>query len=393
MINKSIIPLCVPCLSGNEKHYVVEALDSNWVSYVGPHVNQFEEKLVVSSGAEFAVAMNSGTSALHIALILAGVFPNDEVVMPALTFVSPANAVRYCGAWPVFVDICESDWQMSVEATREFFTYGCDVTSSGLINKITRRPVKAILVVHLLGGMGDVDAFAKLADEFGLFLIEDGAECFGARYKNKKMASFNKYISPHRRLITTSFNGNKIVTTGGGGALFLHDEELTKNARHLSTTAKVDKIEFFHDKIGYNYRLSNLSAALGLGQIELLEDYVNRKRAIANEYVSGLKDVDTIAQFHPESSYCRSIYWMYTILLNQPALPIVKNLEKKRIITRPLWRPMSELPAMKGSFVWGNLITTRKCCTFAISLPCSVNISKSDQDLVMQCLKQSLVTL
>ena len=385
-----VIPLCVPCLSGREKAYVVEALDTNWVSYVGPHVQKFEELLVAASGAPFAVAMNSGTSALHIALIQAGVGLNDEVVMPAVTFVSPANAVRYCGAWPAFVDVRADDWQMSAEETLAFLTNGCTATPSGLVNQQTGRPVKAILLVHLLGGMGDVDAFAKLADEFGLFLIEDGAECLGATYKERGMAGPNAHIDPKRRMIATSFNGNKIVTSGGGGALFSHDEATAKHAKHLSTTAKADAIEFYHDELGYNYRLTNVSAALGVGQLELLGDYVNRKRAIAAVYESALKNVSGVVQTHPEPIDCRSSFWMYTIQLDRPARPVVDALGKTGIITRPLWRPMHELPAMQGSSAWGKLPVTETCCAHSISLPCSANLTTEDQTRVIQTLTDNL---
>lgn len=386
----SIIPLCVPCLSGREKQYVVEALDTNWVSYVGPHVQKFEDLLITASGATFAVAMNSGTSALHIALLQAGVGLDDEVVMPAVTFVSPANAVRYCGAWPTFVDVRPDDWQMSAEETRAFLTDGCTASPCGLVNRQTGRPVKAIMLVHLLGGMGDVDAFAKLAEEFGLFLIEDGAECLGATYKNREMAGSNAHIDPKRRLIATSFNGNKIVTTGGGGALFTHDEATAKHAKHLSTTAKADTIEFYHDELGYNYRLTNVSAALGVGQMELLKDYVNRKRMIAANYESVLKDSPGIVRLHPEPENCRSTFWMYTILLKRPARPVVDALGKLGIITRPLWRPMFELPAMNGSKCWGQLNTTRHLCSNSISLPCSINLSKDDQNVVTESLEKIL---
>jgi perosamine synthetase len=378
-----VIPLCVPCLSGREKTYVVEALDTNWVSYVGPHVQKFEELLVAASGAPFAVAMNSGTSALHIALIQAGVGLNDEVVMPAVTFVSPANAVRYCGAWPAFVDVRADDWQMSAEETRAFLTNGCTATPSGLVNQQTGRPVKAILLVHLLGGMGDVDAFAKLADEFGLFLIEDGAECLGATYKERGMAGPNAHIDPKRRMIATSFNGNKIVTSGGGGALFSHDEATANHAKHLSTTAKADAIEFYHDELGYNYRLTNVSAALGVGQLELLEDYVNRKRSIAAVYKSAFKNVRGILQTHPEPADCRSSFWMYTVQLDRPSRPVVDALALSKIVSRPLWRPMFELPAMQGSFSWSDLKVTTTICQNAISLPCSVDLQPSQQDRVI----------
>ena len=379
-----VIPLCVPCLSGREWPHLKEALDTNWVSYVGPQVAKFEKLLSASSGAPFVVAMNSGTSALHIALIQAGVGLDDEVVMPAVTFVSPANAVRYCGAWPVFVDVREDDWQMSVEETRAFLTDGCRTTPSGLVNKQTGRTVKAIMLVHLLGGMGDVDAFAKLAEEFGLFLIEDGAECLGAKYKGTGMAAPNSHIEPKRRLIATSFNGNKIVTTGGGGALFSHDEALANHAKHLSTTAKADPVEFYHDELGYNYRLTNVSAALGVGQMELLDEYVDRKRAIAARYADALATVPGVVQVQPEPQHCRSTYWMYTVLLDRPALG------KSAIIARPLWRPMFELPAMQGSQSWGDLPQTHRCCAHAISLPCSVDLSIPDQTRVIQALTDHL---
>lgn len=386
MSNFPIIPLCVPCLSGREWPHLKEALDTNWVSYVGPQVAKFEKLLSTASGAPFVVAMNSGTSALHIALIQAGVGLNDEVVMPAVTFVSPANAVRYCGAWPAFIDVRADDWQMSADETRDFLTNGCTPTPSGLVNHQTGRPIKAILLVHLLGGMGDVDAFAKLADEFGLFLIEDGAECLGANYKGRKMAGPNPHIDPKRRLIATSFNGNKIVTTGGGGALFSHDEALANHAKHLSTTAKADPVEFYHDELGYNYRLTNVSAALGVGQMELLEKYVDRKRSIAARYAEGLLDAAGIVQIHPEPQHCRSTYWMYTVLLDRPARSVVDALRKSGIIARPLWRPMFELPAMQGSQSWGDLPQTHRCCTHAISLPCSVDLSVEDQQRVIQTL-------
>jgi perosamine synthetase len=386
----AVIPLCVPCLSGREWPHLKEALDTNWVSYVGPQVAKFEKLLSAAADAPFVIAMNSGTSALHIALIQAGVGLDDEVVMPAVTFVSPANAVRYCGAWPVFVDVRTDDWQMSAAETRDFLTHGCESTPRGLVNKRTGRLVKALLLVHLLGGMADVDAFAELASEFGLFLIEDGAECLGARYKDMGMAAPNRHIAPIRRLIGTSFNGNKIVTTGGGGALFSHDEALANRAKHLSTTAKADPIEFYHDEVGYNYRLTNVSAALGVGQMELLEDYVERKRAIAARYAEGLGGSPGIVQLHPEPDHCRSTFWMYTVLLDRPARPVVDALGTSGIISRPIWRPMCELPAMQGSHSWGDLPQTHRCCTHAISLPCSVDLTTEDQSRVIQSLNNCL---
>lgn len=383
---KPEIPLCVPCLSGHEWRHVKDALDTNWVSYVGPHVRKFEEHLCAASGASWAVAMNSGTSALHIALIEAGVGAGDEVVMPAVTFVAPANAVRYCGAWPVFVDVRLDDWQMSVEHTREFLTLGCERTPRGLVNRRTGRTVKAVMLVHLLGGMGDVDAFARLAAETGLFLVEDGAECLGASYKHHGMAGPNHDIDPARRIVATSFNGNKIVTTGGGGALLCHDEGVAARAKHLSTTAKADAIEFYHDAIGFNYRLTNVSAALGVGQMECLPEYVTRKRAIAARYASALAGIPGIVQTHPEPAQCQSTFWMYTVRLDRPARPVVDALGAERIVSRPLWRPMFELPHLQEAGSWGDLSATRVLCANAISLPCSVQLTPEDQARVIDTL-------
>lgn len=380
----------MPCLSGRETRYVIEALESNWVSYVGPHVQKFEQLLAEATGAPFAVAMNSGTSALHIALILSGVGVGHEVVMPTVSFVAPANAIRYCGAWPAFVDIRKGDWQMCADQTREFLRHGCKSTPEGLVNKVSGRSVKAIMLVHLLGGMGDVDAFAKIAEEFGLFLIEDAAECLGATYKNRCIAEATPDMDAGRRFVATSFNGNKIVTTGGGGALFSHDEKLAVRAKHLSTTAKADPIDFYHDAIGYNYRLTNLSAALGVGQLEMLDEYVAIKRAIANRYREALGDSPQFLQIHPEPVDCRSTFWMFTLRLDRPARPMVDTLAKSGVVSRPLWHPLHELPAMSDSAKWGSLADALELCRSAISLPCSVNLNSSDQDRVVAVLKKSL---
>lgn len=386
------IPLCIPCLDGREKDYIVEALDAQWVSYVGPHVDRFERMLESASGAAHAAAVSSGTSALHLALLQAGVGIDDEVAMPAVTFVAPANAVRYCGAWPIFIDIQADDWQLSAAATRDFLVRGCESTPHGLRNRITGRVVKAILLVHLLGGMGDVDAFAALADEFGLFLIEDSAECLGALYKNQPMAAPNRHIAAGRRVVATSFNGNKIITTGGGGALLSHSTELNARARHLSTTAKTDPIEFIHDEVGFNYRLTNIAAALGIAQLERLSDHVRLKRAIADRYNRVLSAIPGVVQVHPEPRHCTSTFWMYTVLLDRPARPVVDALGHAGITSRPLWRPMTSLPAMQRAFSWGHLPQTIRCCTHSISLPCSVNLAETDQMYVVRQLERLLAT-
>jgi perosamine synthetase len=377
------IPLCVPFLAGTEARHVDDALKTNWVSYVGPHVQKFEKELAAICGSPHAVALSSGTSALHIALLLSGVGPGDEVILPALTFVSPANAVRYCGATPFFVDVNEDDWQMNFDQTRDFLFNSCRRTQSGLVNSKTGRRVKAILLVHLLGGMGDVDAFADLADEFGLYLVEDGAEALGCFYKGKALAAPCDSISRLHRFVITSFNGNKIITTGGGGALFSHDENIAKRARHLSTTAKTDPVEFLHDEVGYNYRLTNLAAAMGLGQLENLDSFVQKKREIATRYIEAFKGNSAIKQIHPQPRDCRSTYWLFTVRLNSSSRPIMASLQERGISSRPLWLP---IPRTKAHFSEHGLPmpTANALYDECLSLPCSVGLVEQDQQRVIE---------
>ena len=245
---------------------------------------------------------------------------------------------------------------MDPEQTREFLCKGCRATPEGLVNRKTGRIVKAIMLVHLLGGMGDVDAFAKLADEFGLFLIEDAAECLG-----------------------------------GGGAFFAHHERAAKRAKHLSTTAKADPIEFHHDELGYNYRMTNLSAAMGVGQLEVLGNYVDCKRSIASNYRAALRDTPGVLQVHPEPASCRSTFWMFTVRLDRPARPLVDVLGKCGIVARPLWRPIPGLPAMEGSVQWGRLPASIELCRSAISLPCSINLTTADQTRAANALKEVII--
>ena len=374
--NEKMIPLSVPVLRGNEWKYVKECLDTNWVSYVGPFVERFEKDLAEKAGAKQSVATASGTAALHIALVLAGVSPNDEVVMPGTTFVAPANAVRYCAAWPALVDISDLDWQINVNQMADFLSRGCSVQNGQLCNKVTGRRVAALMPVHLLGGMCDLDAVAELATRYELPLIEDAAECLGATYKGRAIgAPCPAYRGP-LRLVATSFNGNKIVTTGGGGAIFSDDQVLAARAKHLTTTAKADKIEFVHDEVGYNYRLTNIAAALGVAQLEQLQDYVKAKRNIARRYAALFAGCNGI-ELHPEPLGCQSTFWMYTVKLNRPARPVIDRLIDRGIMARPIWVPLHRLPVFKNVFDAGSTVAN-DLYGHAVSLPCSVGITDSE---------------
>jgi perosamine synthetase len=382
-MKKPNIPLSVPTLQGNEWTYIRECLDTNWVSYVGPFVDRFQGELAAACGARYANATVSGTAALHIALILAGVEPDTEVIMPALTFVAPANAVRYCHAWPVFVDVSASDWQLDIDKLATFLRAECEWTKGMLRNRLTQRRIAAVMPVHLLGDLCDVDAVAEIAAEFNLPVVEDAAECVGATYKGRGIGAPVAGIEPSRRQVATSFNGNKIITTGGGGALFTDDEELARRARHLATTAKTDPVAFFHDEVGYNYRLTNVLAALGVAQLERLNIHVARKRAIAARYARALHARPGVAAVHPRAPHTEPIYWLYTVLLDCPATDAVRLLNAAGIQARPLWTPMADLPAFRSCQSFA-VDAAPRLHDSAVSLPSSVSITNEEQDYVIE---------
>ena len=381
-----IIPLYVPTLQGNEWTYVKECLDTNWISYAGPFVTRFENELAAATGASSAAAMSSGTAALHLSLIMAGVEAESEVVLPALTFVAPANAIRYAGAWPALIDIDPQDWQIDVNKLADFLAKGCEARNGKLYNRTTGRRIAGLMPVHLLGDMCDVDEVAALAAKYELPLIEDAAECVGATYKGRGVAAPNAHIDASQRWVCTSFNGNKIVTTGGGGAILTNDPGLAARARHLSTTAKSRPLEFFHDEVGYNYRLTNVSAAIGVAQLEKLPEYRKRKLAVAERYRQGFAGDDRILP-HPRSRYGDPIYWLYTVRLRKPSLPAVYQLNDVGIQCRPLFTPICDLPAFSGKVPSANCDEARRLHETAISLPSSVSITDQEIDEVVEHVK------
>lgn len=377
-----MIPLSVPFLNGNEWKYVRECLDTNWVSYQGPFVDKFERALAEECGSARAVVTVSGTAALHLALVVAGVEHNTEVVMPGITFASPAHAVRYCGAWPVCVDLREDDWQWDTALVRQFLEEGCERRSNQLTNRRTGRRISAIMPVHLLGDMCDVDDVAALGHEFGLPVVEDAAECIGARYRGRGLAAPTPNIDPKQRLVCSSFNGNKIMTTGGGGVVFSNDEEVADRIRHLSTTAKVPGPGFFHDEIGFNYRLTNIGAALGMAQLEQLPEFLKRKRGMAYRYAQNFAGQKTVRS-NPKTAWTDPSWWLYTVTVNSPsALEAVRQLNGIGIGARPLWTPIYRLPKFeKDVYVASNRVS-EWLFDHAVSLPSSVGITNQEIDEV-----------
>lgn len=377
------IPLIVPELCGNEWQYVKECLDTNWVSSVGPYVDRFERMMAEYVGVKHAVATVNGTAALHIALQLAGVEPNDEVLVSTLTFIAPVNAIRYIGAWPVLIDAERKYWQLDPLAVKDFLENDCDWDGRTLTNKRTGRHVKALLPVHILGHPVDLEPILDIAQRYSLSIIEDATEGLGARYRGKSLGSFGQSGC-------FSFNGNKIVTTGGGGMLVTNDADLAARAKYLTTQAKDDPIEYIHNAIGYNYRLTNVLAALGCAQLEQLDSFVEIKRSIAKRYQEGLRDIPGI-ELPAEAEWAFSTYWMYTVLLDKQesgigSRELLRELAARKIQSRPLWQPIHRSPAHHKAE--GALCPVADALYSAgLSLPCSVGLSRSTQELVIEAMK------
>ncbi|MEA2260507.1 MAG: perosamine synthetase [Acidobacteriaceae bacterium] len=374
------IPLIVPEIRGNEWKYIKECLDTNWVSSVGSYVDRFEKMTAEYVGAKYAVATVNGTAALHIALLLAGVEADDEVLVSALTFIAPANAIRYTGAWPVFMDAEPSHLQIDPAGVADFLENDCRWDGQVLRNRRSGRRVKAILPVHILGHPVNLDPILEIAAKYSLPVIEDATEGLGARYRGKSLGSFGQAGC-------FSFNGNKIITTGGGGMLVTDSAEWAARARYLTTQAKDDPIEYVHGTVGYNYRMTNLLAALGCAQMEQLDTFVATKRQIARRYRESLAVLAGI-RVPEEAEWAFSTYWMFTVLVDEKdsgigSRELLRELSTRKIQARPLWQPMHRSPAHGASH-------SPPCANAdvlhrqAISLPCSVGLTASAQDYVIE---------
>jgi perosamine synthetase len=376
------VPLAVPEIRGNEWCYVKECLDSSWVSSVGSYVDRFEQMVAQQSGTRFAVATVNGTSALHISLLLAGVEAGDEVLVSTLTFIAPVNAIRYVGAWPVFIDAEPTYWQMDPTRVVEFLERECLWKDGALYNRHTGRRVKAIVPVHVLGHPADVDQIVEAAKKFNLRVIEDATEGLGAAYKGRPLGSSGD-------IACFSFNGNKIITTGGGGMLVTDNEEWAQRARYLTTQAKDDPVEYVHGEVGYNYRLTNLLAAVGCAQMEQLPSYIAAKRRIAARYTEALAAIPGLSPMK-NAPWAASTFWMYTVLVEEEEFGIdsrqlMRLLAVQQIQSRPLWQPIHRSPAHRSKDPVVMPVAdrlTRK----GLSLPCSVGLSESEQDKVIGAL-------
>lgn len=373
------IPLCVPEIRGREWEFIKDCLDTNWVSSVGPYVDRFEIELARFVGSRWAVATCSGTAALHIALLAAGIQPEEEVLVPALSFVAPANAVRYVGAFPVFMDVDPEFWQLDPDKVAEFIEGSCRWVDGKLWDKHTRRVIGAILPVHILGHPVDMDPIIEVANKYELKVIEDATESLGARYRDRTVGTLGD-------IACFSFNGNKIITTGGGGMVVGNRERHRERAHYLSTQAKDDPIEFLHKEIGFNYRLPNILAAMGIAQLESINDYITAKRGIADRYNRGLGNVPGV-KLPSEAKWARSVFWMYTILIDESRFgcssrSLLERLAQKGIQTRPLWHPLNQMPPYEHCHSY-RVEVTPEIYRKALSLPCSVGLTHENQDRVI----------
>ncbi len=374
------IPLIVPEIRGNEWRYAKECLDTAWVSSVGSYVEQFERLIAEATETKHAVATVNGTAALHVALLVAGVQPDDEVLVSTLTFIAPVNAIRYVGAWPVFIDAERDYWQMGPARVEEFLTRECVRVSGQFRNKTSGRRVSAILPVHVLGHPVDMDPILALSRQFELPVIEDATEGLGAQYKGRSLGQLGD-------VACFSFNGNKIITTGGGGMLVTNRSDWAERAKYLTTQAKDDPVEYVHGEIGFNYRLTNVQAAIGCGQMEQLAAYVQKKRQIARHYQAALQDIPGITPMR-EAPWATSSFWMYTMLVDGAEAGItsrelLRALAARKIQTRPLWQPIHQSPAYRA--VHSAPCPIAECLSErALSLPCSVGLSDAEQARVIE---------
>jgi perosamine synthetase len=381
--SSSLIPLCASNITGNDIAYVTQCMESGWVSTAGPFVERFERELAAYVGTKYAVATNSGTAALHASLVAAGVVPDDEVLVSDMTFIAPVNAIRYAGAWPVLVDAEPDFWQMDVERLTSFLEKECTSQGGQLRNRRSGRRVRAIMPVHLLGHPCDLDPIRALAAKYDLLLIEDSTESLGALYKKQKVGTAG--------LSSLSFNGNKLMTTGGGGAIVTDNPEWAARAKYLVTQAKDDPLEYIHHTIGFNYRMPSLNAALGCSQLERIEAHLEAKRRIVSRYAAGLGAVPGISLM-PSASWASPAWWLYTVRVDphrfgRSSRELMRLLGKEGVLSRPIFQPMHQSKAHSGSQTLGGEVAERIVAE-ALSLPSSVGLSETDQERVIATIKE-----
>ncbi|NLY45190.1 MAG: LegC family aminotransferase [Tissierella sp.] len=380
------IPLSIPNLKGNELKYVTQAIKTEWVSTGGPYVSDFENKIAEYVSSRGAVSCQNGTSGLHVALMVCGVSKEDEVIVPTLTFIAAVNPVKYIGAEPIFMD-CDDSLCMDANKLLEFCLNECSFIDGKLINNHTKKHIKAIIVVHVFGNMANMEKIMKTAERFNLKVIEDATEALGTYYTDGQYKG--KYAGTIGTVGIYSFNGNKIITTGGGGMIVSDNEELLNQAKHLTTQAKSDELYYTHDEIGYNYRMTNLQAALGLAQLEQLEDFIGIKEDNYNLYKEAINEIQGLSILDFEENI-RSNYWFYALKCND-SFPlnrdeIIEYLSSKGIQSRPIWGLINE----QKPYIVSQSYKIEKAKHYIeriVNIPCSSSLSDEEVRYVIECLK------
>lgn len=376
-----MIPLSVPNIAGNEWKYVKDCLDTGWISSVGSYVNKFEQMVAEFAGAKYGIAAVNGTAALHIALQLSGVKQGDYVILPNLTFVASANSIKYCGADPLLIDADPNLWQMDLDLLETFLENETDERDGHLIYIKDGRRIGAIMPVHILGNMCDMDRFLSIVKNYPLPIVEDSTEALGSTYKGIHAGKF----SP---MACFSFNGNKIISTGGGGVIITDDEALAKHAKHITTTAKASSDEYFHDEVGYNYRLVNILAAVGVAQMELLPGFIKRKKEITAFYKDNLKGVGDI-RFQEELPDVVTNAWLVTIQTEKQQ-ELLNHLNTNQVLSRRFWVPMNQLPMYKDCVYITEKDNADYIYRTCLSIPCSTNITDEELGIVVKEIKAAI---
>ncbi|MGB9975791.1 LegC family aminotransferase [Thermovenabulum sp.] len=387
MNNNKFIPLSVPNLSLKILENIKETIETGWVSTGGRFIKEFEEKVAKYVGVEKAVSCQSGTAGLHLALRVMGIKPGDEVIVPTLAFIATVNPVKYMGAEPVFMD-CDDTLCMDMDKLEEFLENECHFIDGKVINKKTKRQIKAVIVVHVFGNPANMEKLMKIKEKYNLKLIEDACEALGSYYKEGKYKG--KFCGTIGDIGVYSFNANKIITTGGGGMVVSQNKELLNKVEHLSLQAKVDPLYFVHDEVGYNYRMTNIQAAFGVEQIDRLEEFIETKIRNYNLYKKEIENIEglTLLPFREDT---RPNYWFYSVVVDKEKYGIdrdelLKKLNGNNIQTRPLWRLIHKQKSYKENEAY-KIEKAEFYERNVINLPCSSNLTEEDVEIVIKALK------
>ena len=362
-----MIPLSVPSIAGNEWKYVKDCLDTGWISSVGSYVADFENEVARFSQTQYGVACVNGSAGLHVAMQLCGVQKDDYVITPNITFIATVNAIKYCNANPIFIDVDTDDWQMDLNVLENFLANETNIKNDKCFYTKTGKQISALLIVHVLGNVCDVDRLIKICEQYKLTLIEDSTESLGSYYKGKHTGGFGK-------MGVFSFNGNKIISTGGGGVMVTNDEALAKRAKHITTQSKADPMEYYHDENGYNYRLVNILAAVGVAQMEQLPGFIINKKTMDAFYKTELAGVGDIV-FQKVSDDVDANCWLFTFKTARKN-ELLDYLNNLKILSRSFWVPMNQLPMHKDDVYISNNDTSNHIYKTCLSIPCSVGITK-----------------